>query len=467
MALHNKFFWGLLFFLIGVLFSSLIVDWEGALLISVLFALLLALLFFVLGKRTFAVLVLFSILGSSYFIWDDLRYRAKDKLSDEFSGEAKVVHIRARESYLEADFATAQGKIRAYVDRSEGIGFGDTVLIEAELKELSEESKRYFEKEGVHALASYPEIEVLEKRSGLRRNLYAFRDKVANVFPKYLDGEKAVFMTGITLGRSTGFSNELNEKLSATGTTHLVALSGFNVMIIARGIALVLGFLLLSRKLSFFLSILAIFLFVVMTGAEASVTRAGIMAALILWADYSEEIFSVRNPLVFTALIMVLFNPKILAFDLGFQLSFLALIGIVYLRPILERWLRLSGRSFLAWKENLSMTLSAQLMVLPLILFSFGFMPAFSVLTNVLILTFIPFTMLFGLLIVLTNLISSLLASFFAFFANILLSYELAVIDFFSNFPFGIRIEALSLWILLAVYAFFFLLIYNKTNAPA
>ena len=108
--------------------------------------------------------------------------------------------------------------------------------------------------------------------------------------------------------------------MSQSGTTHLVALSGYNITVIAIAVSTLLSYF-LRRRIVFWLSILTIIAFVLMTGAEASVVRAAIMGGIILLAKQIGRIHSMRNAIVFAALLMVLFNPKILRFDIGFQLS--------------------------------------------------------------------------------------------------------------------------------------------------
>ena len=124
-----------------------------------------------------------------------------------------------------------------------------------------------------------------------------------------------------------------------------------------------------------------------------------------------------------------------LVWDVGFQLSFLALIGIVYLAPWLKNRLRMSDESgFLNWRENLLKTTSAQLAVLPLLLYHFGYASPLGIITNVLILEFIPLTMTFGFFIALASIFSHLLAMFISFPASVLISYELGIIELFTKF---------------------------------
>ena len=221
--------------------------------------------------------------------------------------------------------------------------------------------------------------------------------------------------------------------MSASGTTHLVALSGQNITIIVIAISSFFGFF-SRRKSVFWLTLLIITFFVLMTGAEASVVRAAIMGGIILLAKQISRIHSMRNVIAVAAFIMVLYNPQVLRFDFGFQLSFAALIGIVYFSPTIKKIFKMKeGEGFLGWRENFLTTTSAQLAVLPLILINFSNFSPLSLLANILILEAIPLTMIFGFALGAIGFISLPMAIIFSWFVNLFLIYELAIIDIFSK----------------------------------
>jgi len=171
-----------------------------------------------------------------------------------------------------------------------------------------------------------------------------------------------------------------------------------------------------------------------MTGAEASVIRAGIMGIIVLLAQKQSRLYSFRNAVAITAFLMLLFNPKLLIFDLGFQLSFAALMGIVYLFPYFERrlgWRDKEGSIF-ELKKNGLQTFSAQLAVSPILLIKFGYLSATALLANILILTFIPLTMFFGFITAFLGFVSYELSLVMGLFTNFILSYEILVIKFFA-----------------------------------
>ncbi len=367
-----------------------------------------------------------------------------------------------------------RGLIRVTVRPYPVIQYGDVVQLSGSLQLPDPVSAGYFAKEGISATMKFPKsLDFVAHGQGSRvkAKLFAIRDYVEETFTNFLPPEAATLMTGLVLGKSGGFSKEFNEKLKATGTTHIVALSGFNITVIVTSLLWLLGFA-INRRRGVWVCIVFVIAFVVMTGAQASVVRAAVMAMIMILAEQTSRTYSVRNSIVAAAFVMTLFNPNVLAFDIGFQLSFLALMGIVYLQPAIEKFFRLNpDPGVLGWRKNAIASASAQLAVLPIILTSFGFFSPLSILTNVLLLSFISYTMTLGFFMVLARLVSAYLAFVIALPAKILLNYELAVIDFFAKLPFGFQVQQIPAFVSIVYYAllitFIACVLRSKKYAPS
>jgi len=133
---------------------------------------------------------------------------------------------------------------------------------------------------------------------------------------------------------------------------------------------------------------------------------------------------------------MIIFNPKILVFDIGFQMSFLAVLGLAYIAPFfskkLERW-----PDFFKLKESFVSTISAQLAVLPLALLSFNQFSIIAPLANMLILPFIPLAMFFGFIVGAAGFFSAHLAQIFAYPLWLITSYQLYIVEYLAHFSFA------------------------------
>lgn len=435
MRIHEIFFWAACFFLLGVLIASGTSGFEQKFFISALSAsLIISTLFFLslsqykLLSHVIAVLSLVMFLGAGYyFLFDYFKQDPKIIFGKivEFTGVITEVEQRLNSQKL------VLGNIQITTSRYPEFEYGDKIKSVGVVKKPEGEFANYFDKEGVAGVMSFPKIELISKGNGsaIKAALFKIRSFFETSFKKVLPFEQAAFLSGLTLGSTAEFSDEFKEELRLTGTNHLVALSGYNISIIVKTLAVILGSWWLTRKLKFTISILFVISFVIMTGAEASVVRAAIMAMLILLADQVQRPHYFRNTVVVAALVMVLVNPKVLAFDIGFQLSFAALLGIVYLKPWMQKRLHFPEESgIFNWREHLLNTTSAQLAVLPLLLYHFDYFSPIGIVSNVLILEFVPITMILGFCIGFASIISNHFAWLISFPTTVFLWYELSII---------------------------------------
>ena len=470
MPIYNIAFYSIIFFLFGVLLAS----FDLNLIIITLIAVLSAILFFVVYLRIknnyfkeIAFLSLAIIIGAAYYIfWDkgqnkniNILYEKKINFSGIIidypeKGEAQKLIIQLQKPL--------SGKILVNLKSYPEFDYGDLVSFEAVIKK-PETGKYadYLAKDLIYGIANFPKTELIAKNqaSPIKSFLFKIRKNVAANFQKVLSFEQAAFLAGITIGERAEFSKDFKESLNKSGTTHLVALSGYNITIIVITILPFFSYF-LRRNFAFLATIIAVLAFVLMTGAEASVVRAAIMTGIILLAQQVGRLYSVRNAVAAAAFLMVLQNPKILSFDLGFQLSFAALLGIVYLAPMIRKFLKIKEESgFLGWRENFLNTASAQFAVLPLLAINFGGFSIISLISNVLILGFIPLTMIFGFLIGFFGFIFMPLAIILGWFSGLLLSYEIFIIKLFGKIPlltfkFGI-LGAIIYYLIIFVFIIF------------
>ncbi len=336
-----------------------------------------------------------------------------------------------KENYQKFNFelkAPYHGEIAVLASVSPVLEYGDKLEIQGVVSENDNEV-------GLPT-TFFPKLRVLDKHQGfwLKEKLLTFKNLLTRNFKKNLGSDQAALLSGITFGERANFSADLKNQMALSGVTHIVALSGYNIAILALAIQQALCRF-LSRRKTFYITIAAIFLFVLMVGGEASVVRAAIMGSLILLAQHLGRLHDALHIIILTAALMVFINPTILAWNVGFQLSFLSLLGIVYIEPILRKLLKLKNKktdSFLSWRENGLTTISAQLAVLPILILNFNQFSLTSVFANVLILFTVPFTMFLGFLLAGLNLLAGFLGFLVAKLASVLLFYQIAVIKIFS-----------------------------------
>ena len=232
-----------------------------------------------------------------------------------------------------------------------------------------------------------------ENLSLVTKHLYRvktiFEAQINTLYPE----PHASFMAGLLTGSRKGIPKDRMEDFNKTGLTHIIAISGYNITIVITVIMSALFWL--PTRLRYSASIASIILFTLFVGASAAVVRAAIMGILGLLALQAGHKTSARLSVLWTALLMISWNPKILWYDASFQLSFLAVIGLIEISPLLEPYLTRVPRT-LAMRESLTMTIAAQITATPLIILLFGRLSLISPVTNLLVAPALPLAMLIG-----------------------------------------------------------------------
>ena len=465
MPLHDKAFWIIFFFLAGVLLYSGIrgeTQWFLFVLLSTALIFIVLSIFSVMNHSPRAgwlgLFSIFIIVGGLYTAWFDMR---RADISVPFDRAGTYEGIITAASYgtnvqtLTVELnSPLKGTIQVAADQSPRYSYGDRISLTSTITMPPSGKEGYFLKQGFAGEAAFPRVTLLASHVGnpMRERLFKIKigaeDIIQNALPRRTSG----FLTGILLGDTATLDKGFKQEMKQTGTTHIVALSGYNISILATSIAFLLA-LWCGRRLTFVLSTFVIILFVVMTGAEASVVRAAIMGIFVLLADQVARVYSFRNAIAIAAFLMVLVNPFVLRWDVGFQLSFAAVMGLVYVRPPIQRAFRMSqDKGFLGWRENFLATLSAQLAVLPILLMQFGMFAPVSILTNILVLVVVPLTMAAGFGVVLVGMASLFLARIVGIIPHILLSYAMGIIDVAAKLPGVIQVQNLGLWFAFLYY---------------
>ncbi len=322
---------------------------------------------------------------------------------------------------------------------------------------------KYLARQDIWSVCSHPIISAESGGDGnvALRYILSFKAQVGDQLAKLWTEPEASFMAGLLYGSKSGLPSELTTNFSRTGVTHIIAVSGFNITIIGTVLASLFMIGGLSRRRAFWFILGIIFLFVIFTGASSSVVRAGIMGSLVLIARQLGRLSRISNVLVLTAASMTLLNPYVLVWDVGFQLSFLATLGLVYISPLLETALpTLVKPAVLAGLyETFIATLSAITATLPLILFQFGRLSTVAPLVNVLVLWCIPWLMLFGFVSLIISFLYFPLGQIVAWVASVGLKYVILVVTFFGSKSWSSLDFALPWWGMVGLYVALFIVI--------
>ena len=312
--------------------------------------------------------------------------------------------------------------------------------------------KDYLLKDGISAVMGFPEIELIGENFGnpIMKSLLSLKNKLKESLNSVMSPPQSALLEALFFGDEENISKEWKEKFNLTGTRHVTAVSGMNITIIS---ALILNFLLflgLWRQQAFYFSIVLITLYILMIGAPASAIRAGIMGILFLTAQHFGRISTGSRAIVFAATLMLFLNPLLLKLDIGFQLSFLAILGLIYLQPIFLDFFK-KIPNFFQLRYTLAATLAAQFFTFPILIYNFGQISLMSPLTNILIVPLLSIITIFGFIFSFLGIIFQPIGQILSWPAWLFLTYILKIIDLSSKILFtNLTFQNVS-WIFLLI----------------
>jgi len=361
-----------------------------------------------------------------------------------------------------------RGRILLQVPAGSAYTYGDLLLVRGNLETPSEGSafsyRAYLFHQGIYSSAQFAQVRVLahEQGSPLRAAIYRLREHSLQVLRQIFPEPESALLRGILLGDESGLSPELEGAYALTGTAHIIAISGFNMVILA---SLVTA--LCTRSLGSWrggmLAILVLGFYTVLVGASASVVRAAIMGSFSIIGASIRRRGNALNSLGVSVLLMILFNPH-LPWDVGFQLSAAATLGLaLFAGPMQARLQRLlesrlneetAKRLTGPLTEYLLVTLAAQVLALPLIAFHFRQVSPLFLIANPLILPAQPLVMVLGLVAMVAGLLAPALGSVLAWLAWPFAAYTNRMVTWLAGLaPAGWQLPRFSFFWVLAFYA--------------
>ena len=357
-------------------------------------------------------------------------------------------------------------KIIVQTDPYPRISYGDKVSINGNIESTDTMAnylsgyKNYLAKDGIYLTANFVKTNIISSGNGnkLKNLLIKVKNSSISEIKSQLVDPQSSLLIGMLLGTKT-FSDELNNNFRKAGLSHIVVLSGYNITIVAESVLKIFSFLPKNFALGF--SAIGIILFTVMVGGTSTVIRASIMALILIIGRVIYRDYNIGRSLFVAGFIMVLINPKILVFDVSFQLSFLATLALIYLSPIISSKLKITDKFGL--REIVASTLATQFFVLPLLIVKMDTVSVVSIFTNLFVLPLVPTIMFLGFVLVALGFISRIFAWPFMLLSWILLSFVLLVVNLFSSLPISaiptnslVQLSVFVIYILFGIWFVFF-----------
>ena len=369
-----------------------------------------------------------------------------------------------RETSLHLYVKVEEDLLLVTADRHSAVLYGDEVSVEGKIErpkafttDLGREFNYpgYLLARGVEYKIPFAKVEVLSSDRGYRiiSFLLVQKKRLMNGIESVLNEPQAGLGEGLLLGVKQALGEDLEADFRKTGIIHIVVLSGYNVMLVVAFVMFSLSFL-VPKRLRLAGGLIAIIAFALIVGLSATVVRASVMAGLILIAQAYGRTYDMLRALLFAGVVMICINPFLLLYDIGFQFSFMATLGLVLIAPQFENLLT-EGFKKIRFKEFLIATIATQIAVLPLLLYYIGEVSLVAIVVNVLVLPVVPLAMLTTFVAGVVALMSVTLALPFAFLAHGVLSYIVAIATFFANIPFAsVFVPTFTLSWVFILYAF-------------
>jgi competence protein ComEC len=374
-------------------------------------------------------------------------------VADEPDVRDRFVNLRLtveRVALAEGDSVPVEGKVLVRTFRFPVIAYGTRLEMTGRLETPPEDEefsyKDYLARQGIHSLMALPRVTVLAEGGGnpLHRRIFAFKGQAQATINRLIPDPQAALLSGILLGNDNGMPPDLAEAFRVTGMTHIIAISGFNIAIL---IAILVGLSqpFLSEQGAAVFAMLGIGLYTILVGADASVVRAAVMGVIYLFANrwLGRPNYAYAS-LFLAGFLMTLVNPFTL-WDVGFQLSFTATLGLMLYADPFTQWTRhhllgvldrqIVNRLMGVLSEAVLLTLAAQVLTLPLMVAYFGQLSLISLAANAFVLPAQPGVMMWGGLATLVAMIVPAIGQLVGWVAWLFLSYTIALVRVFAAVP--------------------------------
>ena len=379
-----------------------------------------------------------------------VRFRALVTDEPDIRGRSQRLRLSVREVFDDGQWQPMSGGVLLRRGLFPRYQYGDLLELEGELETPPSlpdfDYREYLARQGIVALIAYPEeTRTIATGQGgrVQTALHALRRHLGDALARALPEPQAALAQGIFLGQRSSIPPELTDDLNATGTSHLIAVSGHNVSLVAALIISSLAWI-IGRRQAALLALVAIAGYTLLTGASPTVVRAAIMGGLFVLATLLGRPTSAPTAIALAAALMVGWEPLVVH-DVSFQLSFAAILGLVYLTPalqargveLLRRWGIEASEGGVAGflLESTATTAGAVAATLPLIALNFGRISAIAPLSNLLLVPAFALILGASALTAAAGAIWTPLGQATGWFAWASLTYMIELARFFADVP--------------------------------
>lgn len=431
------------------------------------------------NRKSIYLIIIISIISNLIVNFQNEKYENVYKDGEELTLVAIVDSNKEEKEYKDTYKIKTENKdtnLILSVNKNKDIEleYGDKILIKGEFVEPSEarnyggfDYKEYLKSIKIHGTIKADSIEILAKNSN--NPIFTFANninlKIKENINKLIPEKYSAIFTGLILGDTSKVEEEVNDDFKIANISHVLAISGMHITYIVIGIELLLKKGIGKRKTRI-ITIIILVMYMFITGFAPSVVRASIMGIIMLISKLIHRKNDIWTSISLSLLILLIYNP-FLILNVGLQLSYLGTIGIVcfnknvynFLRKLKIRNKKIKyriNRKFILFmdkiKEMLSVTLSAQIVILPILLFNFNILGIYFFISNILVSIIIGPIIIVGFVCILISFISIEIAKILSIFMSVGIQILISISEI-SHLPFSkIYIPTPKVWQIVSYY---------------
>jgi len=455
----------------------------------------------IIKKEVIFLIILSSIISNSIVIYQNNKYDSLYKNLDEIEGEAVVVSSKKEKEYTNSykiKINNLNGSIK-YKDtclylkvnkkNTMNLQYGDKIKFVGEFVKTEVARnyggfnyKEYLKSLKIYGTVNVNSVKVIGKDkvnviSKLSNSIYLkIEENLDNLFEKDISN----FIKGIVLGDKSNIDEDVQENFRISGISHILAVSGMHVSYII----LICNFILkksFGKRKTKFIIILFLIFYMFLAGFSPSIVRASIMNIIILGAGIFYRKNDLATSISLSLLIIFIYNPFLIE-NIGLQFSYIATIGIILLQKNIKKVLKNLKIKNKKWKyrfsiktlkiiskvqEIVAVTISAQISILPIMIYHFNIFGTYFLLSNLLISVLIGPVLILSLITIILSFIFKPIAIFISYFLSILIHIFIYISNI-SNIPFSkFYLPTPNVWIIILYYimVFLFNIIYSLYNS--
>lgn len=437
----------------GILFGMLLPEFWFWLVACVALAGVSLLSHLMSRKSVFFPLILLTFLATGGLIWNLQQHQNSIDLSSSFvievveqpvsvsnwkKGVGKVIFTKDKDTYSKVN------ELILFYSTSE-FHQGDVLYVNSDLNPIVNknnpgefDAQSYWANKGIHFMTFVGDnsFQFLENNnpSWMSSKIKALRTKITRGNIELLGDRYGGVLNAMMFGDKSSLDQEITQSFSNAGAMHVLAVSGLHVGIILFILVFIFGRIkFLTRTQVYLMSITCIWLYALITGFSPSVVRASLMFSIFFGAELTNRKSDSINALFFSAFIILLINPTNL-FDIGFQLSYLAVLGILVVNPFISKLVYIENKWLRKVWEGSAVGISAQVFTIPLSLYYFHQFPNYFVLSNIAVMAFSGIILTLGIVLAVSQSLS-IISGFLKVMLSVIIASLLFIIQFVESMP--------------------------------